>query len=206
MGVAVPPAVEPGVPDDPTSRLAKAARSGDPDRFAALYHRTAPAVFAWLRLRIPPEIRPRLDAEDVLQEVTGHVYLSFARYDPAAGPFRAWLFGIARNVLRQALASLGAGRARRVVPDPALLAQVPDEATSIGTEIARDETVERLIAEIDALTAEERRLVILRGLEGLPHGEVAANLGIAVNAAEKRWQRLREKLARSDLARELLAE
>ena len=45
------------------------------------------------------------------------------------------------------------------------------------------------------LGSEERDLIVLCGLEGLPLQDVAARLGLGLEAVTKRWQRLRERLS-----------
>ena len=45
------------------------------------------------------------------------------------------------------------------------------------------------------LEPQDRELLLLRGLEGLPYEQAARQLGIAAPAARKRWERLRGRLA-----------
>jgi RNA polymerase sigma-70 factor (ECF subfamily) len=179
-----------------TDRLARRARGGDADGYAELYGRVAPAVYAWASLHIRPALRARLDPEDVLQEVACRAWSSFASWDERQGPFRAWLFGIARNVLREGLRRLAAEPAARgdALLTTRRLAALPDTATAVTTAVARDEGLRLFLGRVDALPDEERRLVMFRGLEGLSHGEVASLLSITPGAVAKRWQRLCERL------------
>jgi RNA polymerase sigma factor (sigma-70 family) len=71
-----------------------------------------------------------------------------------------------------------------------LLDQLPDHVTSVSRRLARDETFRAFIDKLDGLDDDDRRLVVMRGLEGLDHGEVGDVFGISRDAAEKRWQRL----------------
>ena len=48
-----------------TQSLARAAKSGDVERFAELYERIAPALLAWASLRIRPDMRAFVDPQDV---------------------------------------------------------------------------------------------------------------------------------------------
>jgi DNA-directed RNA polymerase specialized sigma24 family protein len=57
---------------------------------------------------------------------------------------------------------------------------------------------------VRALPEEDRKLVLLCGLEGLPHKEVAARMELGVEAVTKRWQRLRAKLEAARLPEHLL--
>jgi len=58
----------------------------------------------------------------------------------------------------------------------------------------RDERTQALLDLTATLGEEERKLLLHRGLEGLPHGEMAEILGVDREAAMKRWQRLRKRL------------
>lgn len=190
------PAEEPdSEPDGRTAELARLAGAGDRARFGELYARVAPAVFAWSTLRIPDALHGQLDAEDVVQEVWVRALARFATFDPERGPFRAWLFGIARHVLLHALRTLrersANGDRSRVVG----LADVPDDVTSITRRVTRDEDVRALLAAVELLPDEDRQLVVLHGLEGRSLGAAGAVLGIGREAAKKRWQRLRPRLA-----------
>ena len=166
--------------------------------FVELYRPVAPAIYAWARLHIHAPLRRRVDPEDILQEVCVRALDRFSTYDPEKSPFRSWLFGIARNVLREALRSLRVrgesafGANRR--SDPGGLDRISDEATSISTRIARDERIQSFLTRVSKLDEEEKRLLLYRGLEGRGHQEVAEILAINEETAQKRWQRLRRKI------------
>jgi|SoiMethySBSTD1v2_1073268.scaffolds.fasta_scaffold407532_2 RNA polymerase sigma-70 factor (ECF subfamily) len=186
--------VDAGSPEEEsrTSRLVRAARAGDRSRFADLYSRIAPSVFAWAALRVPKSLRSRLDPEDIVQETWVRAFERFDAFDQALGSFRAWTFGIAGHVLLKALRALRDAPASARAIDPL---DVPDEATSISRRVGRDEMVRGVIGLLERLEADERRIVIERGLEERPFAEIAALHGIEEAAARKRWQRARERLA-----------
>jgi RNA polymerase sigma-70 factor (ECF subfamily) len=183
---------------DPTGELARRALR-QPDGFGELYARLAPALYAWASLRLPRTLRSFVSPDDIVQEVWCRTTERFDRFDPARGGFRSWLFGFAYRVLREALR--GALRLQRCsAPDGSRvfrLDELPDEVTSLTRRVARADEVRLMLEQIDreALDAADRELLLLRGLEGLPYDEVAAQLGITPAAARKRWERLRERLA-----------
>jgi len=177
-----------------TDGLAARLAAGNTGELGELHARVAPAVYGWALVRIPAGLRARLDPEDVLQEVLCRILARAGEFDASRGSFRSWVFGFARRVLHEALrrcAQDGAGGERLGLTDLALL---PEEATSLTRRVARDETLRVFARRIEGLEAEERRLILLRGLEGLEHEDVAKELGITPTAAAKRWQRLRERL------------
>ncbi|MBI5435172.1 MAG: sigma-70 family RNA polymerase sigma factor [Planctomycetes bacterium] len=154
----------------------------------------APAIYGWATMRIPPNLRARLDPEDLLQEVLCRMMLSSSGFDPALGSFRSWAFGFARRVLHEALrrcAREGAAGPRLSLTDAA---QLPAEATSLTRRIAKDEMLRIFSARVGELDDGDRRLLLLRGLEGLDHLAIARELGVSSTAVAKRWQRLRERL------------
>ena len=167
----------------------------DPEGFVARWDAVAPAVAAWARLRVRPGLRRRLDPEDLVQEVCARAYVGAAGFDPERGAFRRWVFGIAGNVLREALVQLGREpRGAVSLSGTGLLARLPDDATAVSRRVARDEALAGFCAWVDGWEGPERELLVLRGLEGRPHAEVAEILGLATETVKKRWQRLAERV------------
>lgn len=185
-----------------TAELVRRAKDGEPGGFAALYSRTAPALYAWAETRLPASLERAVTAEDVVQETYLRAYDRFKSYDDTR-PFRSWLFGIASNVTRESIRSL----ARSMIRDSGdeRLADIPDEARAISREVARGEAMRRFVERVRNLPEIERKVLLHRGLEGIPHAKVAALLGITVMNAEKIWQRVRNRLADEKLPAELFA-
>ena len=71
----------------------------DPQAFLALYDLYFPRVRNYVYYRVPD---PQ-DADDMTAAVFEQALSHLRRFDPARGPFGAWLFGIARNLLNQHL-------------------------------------------------------------------------------------------------------
>lgn len=172
------------------------AEGGGPG-FAELYEETAPALFAWASLRIRPSLRPRLDPEDLLQEVWVRALEAEGRRREAGADFRPWVFGMAKNVLLEAFRKTEAPRARGGLGSStrlALIEELPDQATAITRRVAKDETLRLFLERARALPDEDRMILLHHGFEGLSHSEVATRLGLARDTVAKRWQRLRGRL------------
>lgn len=199
----------PSTPEDvdpPTRELVKRTRAAKEAGFASLYARIAPALYAWARLRVHSELRQHLDPEDLVQEVCIRAYERFDSYDDARSIFRAWLFGIANNVLRESLNQMrkqSRHRATGAERDSAWLERVPTEATSVSRRVAKNEGLRDFVSQLEKLDDDDKRHLIYRGLEGLRHAEVASLLGLTVDAAEKRWQRLLKRLDENRLTTDL---
>ena len=71
-------------PDDLRSLFQRAA-TGDRAAADRLFARAADRLLLFVRLRLGPALRPRLEPNDVLQEVFAHAHRDFGRFEPAAG-------------------------------------------------------------------------------------------------------------------------
>lgn len=205
------------MPDDPASRASRSpteiqvhrARAGDDEGFASLYERLAPALYTWADLRINRTARSRIDAEEVVQEVWWRAMDGFARFDPAKGTFRAWIFRIATHVLLESFRKArfrtraeDSGRQARVHSLPPELAA---QATSISRAASQADSVRAMAQAVRELETTDRKVFVHCGLEGLSVPKAAELCGISEDACAKRWQRLRTRLRESGLWRELLA-
>lgn len=201
---------------DDTNEIVRGLRAGDEERFTELYERVAPALYAWLRLRLSPSTRRRLDPEDVVQEIWLRALRAFARFDPERGSFRGWIFQVAKYELLDTFRGLASAAGVQILEEAAAhgdaspavssdrpgaadapfarLSQVPDEVTSFTRRIARDDDLHRLLAHVEALPDDDRALVVHCGLEGRPASETAVLLGLSHEATRKRWLRLRDSL------------
>lgn len=192
-----------------TRRLARLG--GDRPGFEALFHRLAPAVHAWARLRLPVDLRVVLDADDVAQEAWLRVYNAFATYDPERGSFRPWLFKVAKHALldlirRARVRQPRLGRLLRPADASVHLSRLRDEVTTLSRRLARDETLERFLDQASRLDPADRLLLVHIGLEGLTVAEAALRSGLSRPAAYKRWQRLRARLASEGLLGRLMVD
>ncbi len=192
-----------------TNELARRVSAEDELEFSRLYERLAPAVHAWVSLRLGRGARVRFDLEDVAQEVWLRAAKAFSQFDPERGSFRTWLFQVTKYTLLETFRALATGP--RTVPELAVtsvesglgsarrgvdLSQVPDSVTTLTRRVAHAEGLARFLEEIEALPPEERELLVICGLEGRPATEAAPQLGLSHEAARKRWLRLRERLAK----------
>ena len=77
------------------------AAAGDHAAFASIVSEHQGAVYGYLRARLLQDT----DVEDLTQEVFVRCYQGLSRFDPDMS-VRPWLFGIARNLLREHLRKL----------------------------------------------------------------------------------------------------
>jgi RNA polymerase sigma-70 factor (ECF subfamily) len=167
------------------AELLKAARH-DPEAFRELYERYA----AWIRGWFLRHTSSDTAALDLTAETFAQAFGAAKRFrDEAGGSAAPWLFGIARNLLRQyhkhnridtaARERLGIPIAFAECEDYERVDE-RDEATTL---------LPRLRSAVRSLPSEQRRALLLRIVHGLPYDEVAGRLGCSQNAARLRVSR-----------------
>ena len=100
------------MPDSDASLIAKAV-AGHAWAFPELLQRHGRAIHAYLARR-----SDRDAADGLLSEVFLRAYAARRQYDGRCGDARPWLYGIARNVLREHLRRAGRAEARAGVLAP----------------------------------------------------------------------------------------
>ena len=167
------------------AELLQAARQ-DPQAFREFYDRYA----VWMRAWFVRQTGSDSAALDLTAETFAQAWHASKRFkDLAGGSGAPWLFGIARNLVRQYHKHNRietAARARLGMP----LAFAECEDFERVDE--REEAVAlspRLRGAMRSLPSEQRRAVQLRIVHGLPYEEVAGRLGCSQNAARLRVSR-----------------
>lgn len=156
-------------------------KQGDVRGFDWAYARYAGSVFGFL-VRLA---RSRALAEDLFQ----HTFLRLAERGSSLRPdsdLRAWLFSVARNAFHSEVRARGARADTSLAPLPRAA-----EAPEVGLALA---DLEHALA---ALEPEDRELLLLVGVEGLSHAQLAAVLGVDAVTVRKRVSRARSRLAQA---------
>lgn len=153
--------------------------SGDEGAFAALYRHTAPHLYG-VALRIT---RDRSSAEDVVQDVLAKLWSGAARFDAARGSAMGWLLTMARNRALDLIARRG-----RDAPLPEEFDALPDPAEDALSALAGRQDAARLHACLDALSADQRRAILVAFFDGATHEEASEKLGTPLGTV-KSWVR-----------------
>jgi RNA polymerase sigma factor (sigma-70 family) len=165
--------------------LLQAARQ-DPMAFREFYDRYAVWMRSWLLRQTGSETA----ALDLTAETFAQAWHSSRRFkDMADGSGAPWLFGIARNLLRQYHKHNRietAARERLGVP---LAFAECEDYERVDERISAHAMKPALQVAMHALPAEQRRAVELRVVEQLDYEEVAGELGCSQNAARLRVSR-----------------
>lgn len=163
----------------------------DPEAFGEFYDRHAQAVLGFLFRRTDSADT----AADLCAETFAAAFVQRRRFRDTGAPARAWLYGIARNLLshyvrRQRVSD----RYRRRIGVPAM--ELTDHDLERVEELADIEPYRSALREaIEELPDKLADAVVLRIGHDLPYVEVATRLGCSEGAARVRVSRGLARLA-----------
>lgn len=174
-------ATDTGPPDE---RLL-AESFAEPERFSGLFDRYAPVVHGYLSRRVGPL------ADDLLSETFLLAFRGRDGFDPARGPVRAWLFGIATNLVRRHARDeerryRALGRAAAAL-DPTATEFASGTVDRVDAQALRAE----LAAVLAGIAEPDRDVLLLWAYLRLPYTEIAAALDIPVGTVRSRLHRAR---------------
>jgi len=150
--------------------------------FEELYRNMLPTVYRFASARLGPE-----EGEDVTSEVFHAAAVAFTdgRADIVTP---AWIMTVTRNKVidRWRTAARRNAIALRFRPRKADLASFPADWTE-------DPRREHVLAALDAVSTDDRALLVLHYLDGMSAPDLAAELDITVSAIESRLARARRR-------------
>jgi RNA polymerase sigma-70 factor, ECF subfamily len=175
----------------PEGELVASCRAGDPEAFARLVRLHEDMVFA-LSVRLLGE---REEARDVTQEVFLQVYRMLGRFEGRSG-LKTWIYRIAVNQCHNRRRFWRRRRRDRESALDEALALPASAARPAGPyeEAWRGERARRVQAALLELSFEHRSVLVLRDVEGLTCGEVAAALAVPEGTVKSRLSRAREAM------------
>lgn len=156
----------------------------DPERLAALWTQSQPAVSAYLAT-VLPDYHSR---QEVLQNTAVVLVRKFADYDPDR-PFTAWAIGVARFELLKHRSKRAGGP---VVFSDALLSAAADRFAEVDVDQGPAE--EALEICLGQLTDRSRKLLKLRYTADLPTEQIAKQVGAKHSAVRVALHRVRKTL------------
>lgn len=168
---------------DPSALLASRT---DPWTFTSLFDDHFGSLHGYLRRRLGEPL-----AEELAAETFTRAFDARDRYDPEAGSVRAWLYGIAANLVRDHFRAesrrlrayaRAAGRAERHQEPPG------DERADASA------AMPRVAAALSALRPEEREALLLFAWADLGYEEIAAAVGVPVGTVRSRLSRGRRQI------------
>ena len=162
-----------------TKTLCEQARGGDRSAYDRLFALHADRALLFIRARLGPRLREKVESVDVLQEAYLAAHQAFTSFEYTGDDaFTCWLCRIIDNRIRD-LGDHFAARKRQPV-------EVPRSApTGPVTLLNRAEHREKILRMLDELSEEHRRVLLLRYFEGLSADEAGSQMGRSAGAVRK---------------------
>jgi len=181
-------------PIDPavTNAAGTSAAVGDA---ALLYEEHVDAIHTYVARRIGRDL-----AADVTAETFRIAIDQRHSFDPARGSARAWLFGIATNLIRRHWRTEERrlrAMARSVPLGDQSGDQTGDSIDRVAERVDAGSDARAVLAAVAALESADRELLVLIVWEELRHDEVALVLGIPTGTVRSRLHRIRRQLRKS---------
>jgi RNA polymerase sigma-70 factor (ECF subfamily) len=171
---------------DTDAALLEAARNGDRSAFEELVRRTYTETYT-LAVRLTGNDE---DARDVVQEAYLRAWRGLAKFRGEA-QFSTWLYRITANT---AYSHVNRRRRHRAVPLSDLGTEIADQGATPEATAESAALSSRLSAAVGKLPPKLRAVMVLKDVYGLPHEEIAEQLGISETAAKVRLHRARKQL------------
>lgn len=176
----------PTAPEDSWSdaELVASAQQGSRAAFAAIYRRYAPDVHRFVRAMCGS----RSVADDVVHDVFVAMMCGLARYQPGRSQLVHYLFGIARNEVRQ--------RARRFWRREVLVEEAPETTYDADPleRRARRERCQAVRRALAALPVKYREVLVLCDMQEMDYASVAEVLAVPIGTVRSRVHRGRRLL------------
>jgi RNA polymerase sigma-70 factor, ECF subfamily len=165
-------------------------RSGDEEAFCAAFLRYSRPVLSF----VYGILNDRDLAEEITQETFVRAYRNLGSFRQAAS-FSTWLFGVARNVAREA-ARTRSKEGRRGARDETASAGVRDPAAAADERLLAGELNLRIREALAALPEHYRVVFVLKIVNRLPYEEIAAITGAGIGKLKTDLHRARLEMRR----------
>jgi len=157
--------------------IVRIAQTRDEASFEVLFRHFAPRLKSYfLRLGADYSL-----AEEITQESLVLVWRNAAQFDSSKASASTWVFTIARNLSVDRFR-----RVRRPVFDPTDPAFVPDGEQTPDQHLERAEADQRVREVMNALSVNEKSVLMLSFYEDRSHGEIAKQLNLPIGTVKSR--------------------
>ena len=192
---SVTPLPERAALNENVEALVARAVEGDADAFGELYLMYRGQILRYIRRRVGDPT----EAEDLMGRVFLKAWQAMPRYQQRGRPFAGWLFRLAHN---QVVDHLRTKRETVELPEqhPSMVEHGPEEYAH------RRALYDEVADALQDLTPDQRRLIVLKFLEGLDNRTIAALMGKGEGAVRALQMRSLAALRRAMAARETAAE
>lgn len=179
-------------------------QDGDREALNTLLERDLPWIRNFVRRRLGPALRQKLDPADVVQETL----VEFLRHRPRSaisnrGEFRRLLIRLVQNVLGHQYARFTAQRRtlyreRPLSPDVVLDLERREGSDAHPTKLVHEREREALVRlGLGLLEPADQEVIVLREWQGLSLTELSERLRVSPDAARMRFHRAVRRLAKA---------
>jgi RNA polymerase sigma-70 factor (ECF subfamily) len=173
---------EPDLADADDRELVLSIGKADPEAFRGLFDRYAPAANA-LALRV---VRQSHLAEEIVQEAFLGLWRNPDAYDERRGSVKAWLMGMVHHRAVDAVRREEAHRRRAERSVASALEIEPDPADAVVREIGAPQERAAVRAALEALPADQRRVIELMYFGGRSQSQIAGELDLPLGTVKSR--------------------
>lgn len=176
--------------------IVRRIRDGDESAWEAFYLRFRDRLLCSIRLRLGAGLRGHLESEDILHSVVREALDDLGGFESRGpGSLTRYLNVRVLNKIRKKHDYFAAARRARTAPlTDSLAGRLPGTAHGELHYLDADR-YERLERALRAMPERSREAVLLRLVEGATNADVAARLGVGVDAASKIYSRALARLA-----------
>ena len=173
-----------------TRELWERARAGDRPAYDQLFALHADRALMFVRARLGPALRARVDSMDVLQDAYLAAHRDFDRFEYTdEGAFLRWLCRIIENRIRDGNDYFAALK-RQAVALPR------SDPTGPSALLDRAEARQRVADALDRLSDDHRRVLLLRYFEGLSAEEAGGLMDRSAGAIRNLTARALDELGK----------
>lgn len=175
---------------DQTEALPRGLRTGDPDAFRLAFERFCRPVFCF----ILGLVGDRALAEDLAQETFVRAFRGLKSLRDEAR-LSTWIFGIARNVAREAMRRRKAGAIRLDLDEPGW-GELADTRTTQDTNMIDAELHGRVHRAVAGLPEDQRLVFVLKIVNRMRYEEIARVTGASIPKLKTDMHRARLAMRR----------
>lgn len=166
-----------------TFDLVERFRAGDDTAFGQLFRKYRPRLAVLIRYKLSEPLRERVEVDDILQDVFLAASKDIAGFTyRSPGSFMSWLSSIADHAIIDEARLQGRQKRHPLELVSFRSASNPDGPEPVDSAtpsriLMQKESVEKLLARLDALPSDYRKAILLAKVEGLSSAEMAERFG-----------------------------
>ena len=151
--------------------LVARAQDGDRSAFDELVEHSRDKLLRWILSCMSPQLRSKVEPEDILQETLVWAYRSIGRLEwRGEKAMEHWLFSIAKHAALKETSRHARKREHFLECDP------PGDEPSPSRVMRRGERFDRFESALRSLNPDQRHVVELARLQGMPIKEIAKRM------------------------------